>query len=97
MSEKNNLQIAYQNANVFFEKKDYQSSINQLEEIIKIFPNELNSIFLIIQCYIKLNNPKKALIYMNDGLGVNQDNLVLIRLKIKSKKMKLYYQKTYNL
>jgi TolA-binding protein len=47
MSEKNNLQIAYQNANVFFEKKDYQSSINQLEEIIKIFPNELNSIFLI--------------------------------------------------
>ena len=84
MSEKNNLQIAYQNANVFFEKKDYQSSINQLEEIIKIFPNELNSIFLIIQCYIKLNNPKKALIYINDGLGVNQDNLVLIRLKIKT-------------
>ena len=59
----------------FLKKKDYQSSINQLEEIIKIFPNELNSIFLIIQCYIKLNNPKKALVYINDGLGVNQDKI----------------------
>ena len=44
MSAKNNLQIAYQNANEFFEKKDYQSSISQLEEIIKIFPNEFSVI-----------------------------------------------------
>ena len=61
MSNKNSVEIAYQNANDLIDKKDYTEASLQLEEILKVFPNELNSIYLLIDCYIKLDNPLKAL------------------------------------
>ena len=46
MSNKNSVEIAYQNANDLIDKKDYTEASLQLEEILKVFPNELNSIYL---------------------------------------------------
>ena len=61
MSNKNSVEIAYQNANDLIDKKDYTEASLQLEEILKVFPNELNSIYLLINCYIKLDNPVRLL------------------------------------
>ena len=49
MSNKNSLEIAYQNATELIHKKEYKQAVIQLNEIIKVFPNELNSIYLLIE------------------------------------------------
>ena len=54
MSKNNSVEIAYQNAKDLIDKKDYIQASEQLNEILKVFPNELNSIYLLIDCYIKL-------------------------------------------
>ena len=56
MSKNNSVEVAYQNAKDLMHKKDYIQASEQLNEILKVFPNELNSIYLLIDCYIKLNN-----------------------------------------
>ena len=61
MSKNNSVQIAYQNAIDLINEKDYTQASEQLNEILKVFPNELNSIYLLIDCYIKLSKPLKAL------------------------------------
>ena len=52
MSKNNTVEIAYQNAKDLIDKKDYTQASEQLNEILKVFPNELNSIYLLIDCYI---------------------------------------------
>ena len=47
MDNKNSLEIAYQNARDLIHKKEYLHAISQLNEILKVFPNELNSIYLL--------------------------------------------------
>ena len=42
MSNKNSLEIAYQNATDLIHKKEYLKAISQLNEILKIFLNDLN-------------------------------------------------------
>ena len=59
MSKNNSVKIAYQNAKDLIDKKDYITATEQLSEILKVFPNELNSIYLLIDCSIQLNNPLK--------------------------------------
>ena len=61
MNNKNSLEIAYQNSRDLIHKKEYHQAISQLNEILKIFPNELNSVYLLIDCFIKINKPLQAL------------------------------------
>ena len=83
MSNKNSVEIAYQNANDLIHKKDYIEASLQLEEILKVFPNELNSIYLLIDCYIKLNNPLKALESVHEALNIKKDDKKLLHLEIR--------------
>ena len=83
MSNKNSVEIAYQNANDLIDKKDYTEASIQLEEILKVFPNELNSIYLLIDCYIKLNNPLKALESVHEALNIKKNDKKLLRLEIR--------------
>ena len=83
MSNKNSVEIAYQNANDLIDKKDYTEASLQLEEILKVFPNELNSIYLLIDCYIKLNNPLKALESVHEALNIKKDDRKLLHLEIR--------------
>ncbi len=83
MSKKNSVEIAYQNANDLIDKKEYQNAIDQLTEILKVFPNELNSIYLLIDCYIKLNNPLKALEYTHKALEFKKDDKKLLLIEIR--------------
>ena len=54
----------------------------QLLEILKVFPNELNSIFLLIDVLIKLNQPKDAIDYIHKGLKINPNSDELLEKEI---------------
>ena len=65
MSNKNSLEIAYQNATDLIHKKEYLQAISQLNEILKIFPNELNSIYVYVlleQSFLSFNWPSILLV-----------------------------------
>ena len=64
-------------------KKDYIQASEQLNEILKVFPNELNSIYLLIDCYIKLNNPIKALEFTHSALNIKNNDKRLLQLEIR--------------
>lgn len=83
MSKNNSVEIAYQNAKDLIHKKDYIQASEQLNEILKVFPNELNSIYLLIDCYIKLNNPTKALEFTHSALNIKNDDKKLLQLEIR--------------
>ena len=83
MSNKNSLEIAYQNATDLIHKKEYLQAISQLNEILKIFPNELNSIYLLIDCFIKINKPLEALEYTQKALSFKNDDKKLLLLEIR--------------
>ena len=83
MNNKNSLEIAYQNARDLIHKKEYLQAISQLNEIIKVFPNELNSIYLLIDCFIKINKPIEALEYTRKALSFKNDDKKLLLLEIR--------------
>ena len=83
MSKNNTVEIAYQNAKDLIDKKDYIQASEQLNEILKVFPNELNSIYLLIDCYIKLNNPIKALECTHLALNIKNNDKKLLELEIR--------------
>ena len=83
MSNKNSLEIAYQNARDLIHKKEYHQAIDQLNEILRIFPNELNSIYLLIDCFIKTNKPNEALENTHKALGFKKDDKKLLLLEIR--------------
>jgi len=83
MSKNNSVEIAYQNAKDLIDKKDYIQASEQLNEILKVFPNELNSIYLLIDCYIKSNNPIKALEFTHSALNIKNDDKKLLQLEIR--------------
>ena len=82
MDNKNSLEIAYQNARDLIHKKEYLHAISQLNEILKVFPNELNSIYLLIDCFIKINKPIEALEYTHKALSFKNDDKKLLYLEI---------------
>jgi tetratricopeptide (TPR) repeat protein len=83
MSNKNSLEIAYQNARDLIHKKELLQAISQLNEILRIFPNELNSIYLLIDCFIKINKPLEALEYTHKALSFKSDDKKLLLLEIR--------------
>ena len=83
MNNKNSLEIAYQNARDLIHKKEYLHAISQLNEILKVFPNELNSIYLLIDCFIKINKPIEALEYTHKALSFKNDDKKLLLLEIR--------------
>ena len=82
MDNKNSLEIAYQNARDLIHKKEYLHAISQLNEILKVFPNELNSIYLLIDCFIKINKPIEDLEYNHKALSFKNDDRKLLYLEI---------------
>tara|TARA_B100001057_G_scaffold114836_2_gene113289 strand:- start:3248 stop:5206 length:1959 start_codon:yes stop_codon:yes gene_type:complete len=83
MNKKNSVEIAYQNATNLIDKKEYTQAIVQLNEILKIFPNELNSLYLLIDCYIKINKALLALETTHKALEFKKDDRQLLHLEIR--------------
>ena len=70
MSELNSTQHAFDNAVNLLKDNNLNESIEQLHEILKIFPKHKDSIDLISDLFIKINEPKKALIYIHKYLSI---------------------------
>ena len=70
MSELNSTQHAFDNAVNLLKDNNLNESIEQLHEILKVFPKHKDSIDLISDLFIKINKPKKALIYINKYLSI---------------------------
>ena len=83
MNKKNSVEIAYQKATNLIDKKEYTQAIVQLNEILKIFPNELNSLYLLIDCYIKTNKALLALETTHKALEFKKDDKQLLHLEIR--------------
>jgi len=73
---------AYENAIDLINDNKLSLAKAQLLEILKIFPNELNSIVLIIDISIKQNDPSEALIYIQKGLSINPKSTELLEKEI---------------
>ena len=74
MSELNSTQHAFDNAVNLLKDNNLNESIEQLHEILKIFPKHKDSIDLISDLFIKINEPKKALIYINEYLSISKNS-----------------------
>ncbi len=74
MSELNSTQHAFDNAVNLLKDNNLNESIEQLHEILKVFPKHKNSIDLISDLFIKINEPKKALIYINKYLSISKNS-----------------------
>ena len=83
---------AYENAISLINDNKLSLAKAQLLEILKIFPNELNSIVLIIDISIKQNDPSEALIYIHQGLKINPNSIELLEKEIQ---IFLYQDKKY--
>ncbi|MFL2727491.1 MAG: tetratricopeptide repeat protein [Gammaproteobacteria bacterium] len=83
---------AYENAISLINDNKLSLAKAQLLEILKIFPNELNSIVLIIDISIKQNDPSEALIYIYQGLKINPNSIELLEKEIQ---IFLYQDKKY--
>lgn len=74
MSELNSTQHAFDNAVNLLKDNNLNESIEQLHEILKVFPKHKDSIDLISDLFIKINEPKKALIYINEYLSISKNS-----------------------
>ena len=74
MSELNSTQNAFDNAVNLLKDNNLNESIEQLHEILKVIPKHEDSIDLISDLFIKINEPKKALIYINEYLLISKNS-----------------------
>ena len=74
MSELNSTQHAFDNAVNLLKDNNLNESIEQLHEILKVFPKHKESIDLISDLFIQINESKKALIYINEYLSISKNS-----------------------
>jgi len=83
---------AYDQAINFINDNNLSLAKAQLLEILKVFPNELNSIFLLVDVSIKQNDSKEALTYIHKGLKINPKSTELLEKEIQ---ILLFQEKKY--
>lgn len=62
---------AYKQAEIYLNDNNLSLAKAQLLEILKVYPKELNSIYLLVDVFIKLNDPGEAINFIHQGLAVN--------------------------
>ena len=83
MSELSSTQFAFDNAVNLFKDNNLKESIEQLEEILKVYPNNFESLDLLSTVFIKGNNPKEAIKYVNKCLQLDKSNKKHLELRYK--------------
>ena len=78
-----NTKFALTNALKLFNDNNVNSSLEQLEEILKVYPDNKEALELIISINIKINNPINALKYINQSIHYFQDNKLYLEQKYK--------------
>jgi len=69
-----NTKFALTNALKLFKDNNVNSALEQLDEILKVYPDNKEALELIISINIKINDPKNALKYINHAIHLFQAN-----------------------
>ena len=69
-----NTKFALKNALKLFNDNNVNSALEQLEEILKVYPDNKEALELIISINVKINNPINALKYINQSIHFFEDN-----------------------
>ena len=78
-----NTNFALTNALKLFNDNNVNSALEQLEEILKVYPDNKEALELIISINIKINNPINALKYINQSIHFFEDNKLYLEQKYK--------------
>ena len=73
---------AYNQAKSYINDNNLSDARAQLLEILKVYPNELNSIYLLVDILIKLNEPTEAIQFIHQGLKINPKSSELLEKEI---------------
>ena len=65
MSDLNNTNYAFKNAVDLFKDNNVNEALEQLDEILKVYPEDKDSLDLIVLIYIKTNKPNDAIKFVN--------------------------------
>ena len=83
MSDSNNAQSAFENALKLLKDNNLNEAIEQLNEILKIHPDHIESLDLLGAVYIKLNKPNDALSIINKSIDLTKDIKKYLEMKYK--------------
>jgi tetratricopeptide (TPR) repeat protein len=83
MSDLNNTNYAFKNAFDLFKDNNVNEALEQLEEILKVYPENKDSLDLIILIYIKTNKPNKAIQFVNRCISLFPDDISYLEKKYK--------------
>ena len=73
-----NTKFALTNALKLYNDNNVNSSLEQLEEILKVYPDNKEALELIISINIKVNDPINALKYINHAIHLFEDNKLFL-------------------
>ena len=83
--------MGFNNAISLYNDNSLNDALEQLIEILKIEPNHLESLNLIIRIYIKINESDSALKYLNICINNNYDLKKNLEIKYKLMVFKGFY------
>ena len=83
MSDLNNTNYAFENALDLFKDNNVNEALEQLDEILKVYPEDKDSLDLIILIYIKTNKPNDAIQFVNRCIGLFPQEISYLEKKYK--------------
>jgi len=83
MSELNKTNYAFKNAIDLFKDNKVNDALEQLDEILKVYPEDKDSLDLIILIYIKTNKPNNAIQFVNRCISLFPDDITYLEKKYK--------------
>ena len=83
MSDLNNTNYAFKNALDLFKDNNVNEALEQLDEILKVYPEDKDSLDLIILIYIKTNKPNDAIQFVNRCIGLFPQDISYLEKKYK--------------
>lgn len=83
MSDLNNTNYAFKNALDLFKDNNVNEALEQLDEILKVYPEDKDSLDLIILIYIKTNKPNDAIQFVNRCIGLFPQDITYLEKKYK--------------
>jgi tetratricopeptide (TPR) repeat protein len=83
MSELNKTNYAFKNAIDLFKDNKVNDALEQLDEILKVYPEDKDSLDLIILIYIKTNKPNNAIQFVNRCISLFPDDISYLEKKYK--------------
>ena len=83
MSDLNNTNYAFKNAIDLLKDNNVNEALEQLDEILKVYPEDKDSLDLIILIYIKTNKPNDAIQFVNRCIGLFPQDISYLEKKYK--------------